>query len=76
MARDTGLKLRSLYEQIHAKMLNEINDSMHNRKLKTHKTFKKDIKIEPYLNHDLPKSIYCNISHFRLSSRNLNIELG
>ena len=57
-------------------MLTEINDSTLNPKLRTYKTFKNDIRIEPYLNYTLPKSVYCNIARFRLSSHNLNIELG
>ena len=73
---DLNKTIVSVYEQAHAKMLHEINDSVRNPKLRTYKIFKKDIRIEPYLYHDFPKSIYCNIARFRLSSHNLNIELG
>ena len=66
----------SLFNYIHAKMLNEINDSSLNPKLRTYKTFKMDIRLEPYLNYSMPKAIYSNIARFRLSSHNLNIELG
>ena len=34
------------------------------------------MRIEPYLNLDLPKNLYSSIARFRLSSHNLQIELG
>ena len=54
----------------------DINNNDKYNKLKTNKTFKIDMCIEPYLNDNLPKPIYTNIARFRLSSHNLNIELG
>ena len=34
------------------------------------------MRLEPYLNYNLPKCIYTSIARFRLSSHNLNIEIG
>ena len=66
----------SLYDQNHDKIMNDISDSVKNPKLRTYKLMKTDIRLEPYLNYSFPKSVYCNIARFRLSSHNLNIELG
>ena len=68
--------LLSLYERAHNDILSGINDSNLNPKLRTYKIFKTDIRLEPYLDHYLPKTLYCNIARFRLSSHNLKIELG
>jgi hypothetical protein len=68
--------ITSLFDQAKCKMMADINDNDKYPKLRTYKTFKTDMRIEPYLNYNLPKSIYTNIARFRLSSHNLNIELG
>lgn len=65
-----------LYSKAQEIMFAAINDINKNPKLRTYKTFKKDMRIEPYLNLGIQKSYYCNIARFRLSSHNLNIELG
>ena len=65
-----------LYSRAQFNLFAEINDTNKYPKLRTYKTFKKDMRIEPYLNLGLPKSLYCNIARFRLSSHNLNIDLG
>ena len=66
----------TFYDKTHQKMLADINNSNLNPKLRTYKLFKSDIRLEPYLNFNLPKYLYCNIARLRLSSHNLNIELG
>ena len=66
----------SLFKKAQTKLMLEINNSDLNPKLRTYKQFKKDLRLEPYLNCNLPKSIYQNIARFRLSSHNLHIELG
>lgn len=65
-----------LYNKAQDSMFADKNDINKNPKLRTYKTFKTDIRIEPYLNLNISKSYYCNIARFRLSSHNLNIELG
>lgn len=65
-----------LFENAQRRMLNEINDSENNPKLRTYKLFKTQLQLESYLNHNFPKNIYRSIARFRLSSHNLNIELG
>jgi len=66
----------SLFEQTQRNMLDRMNDSTTNPKLRTYKLFKMDFRIEPYLNLNFPKTIYSYIARFRLSSHNLCIELG
>ena len=65
-----------IYDKSQAYLFQEINDSDKQPKLRTYRNIKKDMRIEPYLNLGLPKSVYCNIARFRLSSHNLSIELG
>jgi len=65
-----------LYERAQDMFIREINDSTKNPKLRTYKLFKKDCRLEPYLNYNLPKSVFRSIARLRLSSHNLNIELG
>ena len=66
----------SLFEHAQCKIMNEINDSNKNPKLRTYKLFKNDYRLEPYLNYNIPKSLFRSIARLRLSSHNLNIELG
>ena len=66
----------SIFDQAKDKMFSDLNNNTRYPKLRTYKTFKTDLRIEPYLIQNLPKSIYTNIARFRLSSHNLNIELG
>ena len=73
---DLNKSIVSLFDQAKAKMMTEINDNEKYPKLRTYKTFKTDMRIEPYLLHNLSKTLYTNIARFRLSSHNLNIELG
>ena len=73
---DSNKTITSLYTNENEKMMTEINDNNKCPKLRTYKTFKIDMRLEPYLNYNLPKSIYTSIARFRLSSHNLNIELG
>ena len=73
---DLNKSIVSLFDQAKAKMMTEINDNEKYPKLRTYKTFKTDMRLEPYLLNNLPKTIYTNIARFRLSSHNLNIELG
>ena len=47
-----------------------------NPKLRTYKYFKTEMRIEPYLNVGLTKNLFRSIARFRLSSHNLQIELG
>lgn len=54
--------ISALYERIQTKIFTEINDSTQNPKLRTYKTFKLDVRIEQYLNHDLPKAVSCSIA--------------
>jgi hypothetical protein len=68
--------IASLFNLAQEKMMADINDNYKYPKLRTYKTFKSDMRLEPYLNYNLPKSIYTSIARFRLSSHNLNIELG
>ena len=68
--------IASMFEQAKCRMMVDINDNSKYPKLRTYKTFKTDMRIEPYLNHKLSKSFYTSIARFRLSSHNLNIELG
>jgi hypothetical protein len=65
-----------IYEYTHEMLLSDISDSNKNPKLRTYKNFKTEMRIEPYLNLDLPKNLYSSIARFRLSSHNLQIELG
>ena len=65
-----------IYDKSQAYLFQEINDSDKQPKLRTYRNIKKDMRIEPYLNLGLPKSVYCYIARFRLSSHNLSIELG
>ena len=58
------------------KMTADINDTNKNPKLRTYRIFKTDLRLEPYLNINLPKALYQSIARFRLSSHNLYIELG
>ena len=73
---DLNKTIASLYIKENDKMIAEINDNNKYPKLRTYKTFKIDMRLEPYLNFNLPKPIYTSIARFRLSSHNLNIELG
>ena len=75
---DTNIKhtIASLYTKAQEKLMLAINDSDLNPKLRTFKLFKTDLRLEPYLNHNLPKYVYSSIARFRLSSHNLHIELG
>ena len=68
--------IASLYNLAHEKMMTDINDNTKYPKLRTYKTFKSEMRLEPYLNYNLPKAIYTSIARFRLSSHNLNIEIG
>jgi exonuclease III len=65
-----------LYSKAQEKMMQRIDDSNVNPKLRTYKLFKTEVRIEPYLNFNLPRNIYKSIARFRLSSHNLHIELG
>ena len=76
MSCDLSKTIASLYDFTKNKMFTDIRDNTKYPKLRTYKTFKTDSRIEPYLMHNLPKSVYTNIARFRLSSHNLNIELG
>jgi len=73
---DVKRAIVSLFDQAKDKMMFDINDSTKYPKLRTYKTFKTEMRLEPYLNFGLPKSIYTSIARFRLSSHNLSIELG
>ena len=66
----------TLFDKAHHNLFSDINNSDKYPKLRTYKLFKTETRIEPYLNLGLPKSIYCYIARFRLSSHNLKIELG
>ena len=68
--------IASLFTLAHEKMMTDINDNTKYPKLRTYKTFKSEMRLEPYLNYNLPKTIYTSIARFRLSSHNLNIEIG
>jgi hypothetical protein len=68
--------LSGLYDQSQSSILNAIKDSVQNPKLRTYKLFKNEMRLEPYLIYNFPKPLYCSIARFRLSSHNLNIELG
>jgi exonuclease III len=57
-------------------LMQGIHNSNDNPKLRTYKLFKNELRIEPYLNCNLPKYAYKSIARFRLSSHNLHIELG
>jgi len=65
-----------LYERAQDSMLTDLNDINKYPKLRTYKLFKKDLRLESYLNYNLPKCLYRSIARFRLSSHNLHIELG
>ena len=54
----------------------DINDNGKYPKLRTYKLFKGELRLESYLNCNLPKNLYRSIARFRLSSHNLYIELG
>ena len=73
---DLNKSIASLFDQANAKMMTEISDNEKYPKLRTYKTFKIDMRIEPYLLNNLSRTIYTSIARFRLSSHNLNIELG
>ena len=73
---DLNKSIASLFDQANAKMMTEISDNGKYPKLRTYKTFKIDMRIEPYLLNNLSRTIYTSIARFRLSSHNLNIELG
>ena len=66
----------SLYEQGQVQLMADINDNQKNPKLRTYKLLKNELRLEPYLNYNFPKYVYRSIARFRLSSHNLNIELG
>ena len=66
----------AIYQHTHDNLFREISDSTKNPKLRTYKNFKTEMRIEPYLNLGLPKKLYCSVARFRLSSHNLQIELG
>ena len=73
MVNKTILKL---YTNEQKKIINAINNTEVNPKLRTYKLFKTDYRFEPYLNLNLPKKTYNNIARFRISSHNLKIEKG
>ena len=52
----------SLFKKAQTKLMLAINDSDLNPKLRTYKQFKKDMRLKPYLNCNLPKSTYRNIA--------------
>jgi hypothetical protein len=66
----------NLYSLEQIRILQEINDTDKQPKLRTYKTFKTDYCLEPYLALNLPKKTYSNIARFRVSSHNLKIETG
>ena len=66
----------ALYEQGQKQMMENINDNQKYPKLRTYKLFKNELRLETYLNNYFPKYVYRSIARFRLSSHNLNIELG
>jgi hypothetical protein len=68
--------ITKLYEQAHSKIIMDINDNGKYPKLRTYKLFKGELRLESYLNYNLPKNLYRSIARFRLSSHNLYIELG
>jgi len=65
-----------LFTNAQINLFDEINNNDKHPKLRTYRTFKRDMRIEPYLILGLPKSFHCSIARFRLSSHNLKIELG
>ena len=71
----TEVKLK-LYAKEQERIMNEVNDSDKFPKLRTYKLFKTNYCLEPYLNLNLSKKTWSNISRFRLSSHNLHIETG
>lgn len=56
-------------------LLDNINDSKQYPKLRTYKLFKEDHDFEPDLRIMVPKCRYA-LTRFRLSSHNLEIEMG
>jgi hypothetical protein len=73
---DLRYSTNTIYEVTQHKLLSDLSDTDKYPKLRTYKEFKTEMRIEPYLNLNLPKKLYCSIARFRLSSHNLNIELG
>ena len=69
------VKLR-LYEAEHERLINEINDSSQQPKLRTYKLFKTDCRIEPYLALQQSRKVLTKIARFRTSSHSLKIETG
>ena len=74
---DLARKIKiALYDKEQTRILNDIQDSCTQPKLRTYKTFKTTYCIEPYLTMNLPKKTYVNIARFRVSSHNLRINTG
>ena len=65
-----------LYTNEQSRILNEINNSDRQPKLRSYKLFKTTYCLEPYLSLNLTKKTYSNIARFRLSSHKLKIESG
>jgi len=71
----TKVKLK-LYELEQDKLIDSINNSNQQPKLRTYKLFKTDCRLEPYLLLKQNRKIMTKISRFRTSSHSLRIETG
>ena len=59
-----------------SKLIDSINDSSQQPKLRTYKLFKTDCRLEPYLTLKLDRKLLTKIARFRTSSHSLRIETG
>lgn len=71
-------KLQQVYEPYHKELLYNDNrkDPNEKNKLRTYRTFKDNIKYEPYLNLDINKTLIKHYTQYRLSSHKLQIEVA
>lgn len=65
-----------LYTNEQTRILDAIQNTASQPKLRTYKLFKSNYCIEPYLTLNLPNKLYKSIARFRTSSHNLRIETG
>ena len=71
-------KLKAFYDIYHRETINNDNrkDPNEKNKLRTYRTFKENIKYEPYLDLDINKNLIKKYTQLRLSAHRLQIELA
>ena len=74
--RPTTIYYYILYEYEQKNLINTINDSSQQPKLRTYKLFKTECRVEPYLEIIQNRKLFTKIARFRTSSHNLRIETG